>query len=163
MALPPLELFSLKEKPPCCRVAFSCLPRFANGAFSTCARSRARRLQPLSRPPGARPARCRLPWVHPTHQRTPEGRRRTFSLRRAIACTRVLPHRQERAFPLEHVCEACRPIRDGSSDPFVKEGPLGVPHGSPYSGKCLLPRTCMPSLFATGRNFTVPGGDATIH
>jgi hypothetical protein len=26
MALPPLELFSLKKRPPCCRVAFSFLP-----------------------------------------------------------------------------------------------------------------------------------------
>ena len=25
MALPPLELFSLKKRPPCCRAAFSCL------------------------------------------------------------------------------------------------------------------------------------------
>jgi hypothetical protein len=163
MALPPLELFSLKKKPPCCRVAFSCLPRSANGAFSICARPHAGRLQPLSRPPGARPARCRLRAGPSHHQRTPEGRRRTFSVRRAIACTRVLPHRQERAFRLEHVCEACRPIRDGSSDPFVKEGAPEVTHGSPYGSKCLLSRTCMPSLLASGRNFTVPGGDATIH
>ena len=33
MALPPLELFSLKKKPPCCRVAFSCLPLRTTRSF----------------------------------------------------------------------------------------------------------------------------------
>ena len=65
MALPPLELFSLKKKPPCCRVAFSCLPGSAEGPFSTSARSltcqlTTCRLDLSPRPLGAPHAVCRL-------------------------------------------------------------------------------------------------------
>ena len=60
MALPPLELFSLKKKPPCCRVAFSCSSGSAEGTFSTSLRSLTCRLNHAPRPLGAPHAVCRL-------------------------------------------------------------------------------------------------------
>jgi hypothetical protein len=77
--------------------------------------------QPLSKTSGRPPCHLQAPSVHSIHQETPEGRRRTFSVRRAIVCTRLFPHRQERPFPLEHVCE-----RAGRSESAVHLTANGV-------------------------------------
>jgi hypothetical protein len=122
MALPPLELFSLEKKPPCCRVAFS---RSDDRLMAL--------LHPAYYPPlrGSSPSLCALLWTPyalqmgwrcpegpPTYRRGREdGRNRVLDMSYGPMCSRISSSAQE-SVSVSSATHGCDPSHDSSSLPF---------------------------------------------